>query len=146
MRPFAGRLVAAASSTWPGWPAERIVDGDPTTSWFSDRGDAAAHGRTPWVSITFPVDVTVKKVRILGNREPAWPTGFTIHYGRLELLDDKGVVIAKLENEGRNTLADIDFVLKTPATRVRTVRFTSLHDDGDKTGFADIALGELLVE
>jgi hypothetical protein len=146
MASFAGRLVARASTTWPGWGPERLLDGDAQTSWFSARGDAAAFGKKPWVEVGFPVDVDVKRVLLLGNREPAWATGFTIQYGLLELFAADGRPLQAVKNEGKNRLADVDFVLKTPVRGVRTVRFTSLLDEGNQTQFEDIALAEILVE
>lgn len=146
MARFAGRIEARASSSWTGWGSERLIDGDPDTSWFSAGGDAAALGKKPWVELRFPEPVTVAKVSLLGNREPNWPKGFSIHYGLLELFDEKGKVIASIKNEEKNLLADVDFKLKAPVGGVRAVRFTSLMDDGDKTHWRDIALAEVLVE
>lgn len=146
MKAHAGKLKVTASTFWPGWGVERLVDGDAKTSWFSAKGDAAAKGKKPWVMIAFDTAVDVSKVRIFGNREPSWPKGFTIHYGMVELLDDKGAVIATAKNEGKNTLADVDFAFKAPVPGVRAVRFTSLMDEGDKTTYEDIALAEIVVE
>lgn len=146
MRAHAGKLKVTASTFWPGWGMERLVDGNAQTSWFSAKGDAAAKGKKPWVMITFPADVDVTKVRLYGNREPSWPKGFTIHYGVVELLDAKGTVVATQKNEGKNTLADVDFTFKSRVSNVRAVLFTSLMDDGDKTTYEDIALAEIVVE
>jgi hypothetical protein len=146
MDAHADTLRVSASTFWPGWGVDRLVDGDLKTSWFSAKGDAAAKGKKPWVMITFPVAVEVTKVRLYGNREPSWPKGFSIHYGVVELLDAKGAVIATQKNEGKNTLADVDFTFKSRVAGVRAVRFTSLMDDGDKTTYEDIALAEIVVE
>jgi hypothetical protein len=146
MKTHEGKMKVSASTFWPNWGVERIVDGDLQTSWFSAKGDAAAKGKKPWVMIEFPAAVDVSKVRIFGNREPSWPKGFTIHYGMVELLDDKGIVIATKKNEGKNLLADVDFAFKSPVAGVRAVRFTSLMDEGDKTTYEDIALAEIVVE
>lgn len=146
MAAHAGRITAKASSTWPGWGPEKLVDGDAGTSWFSAGGDAAALGKKPWVELRFPEKVTVQKVSLLGNREARWPKGFSIHYGLLELTDENGAVIASSKNETKNLLADLDFKWKVPVAGVRAVRFTSLMDDGDQTHWKDIALAEVLVE
>jgi hypothetical protein len=146
MAKHAGALTITASTFWPGWPPERLIDGKRETSWFSAKGDAAARGKRPWIELKFPVDVDVKKVSILGNREPSWPSGFTVHYGVLELLDNNGKTLTTIKNEGKDKVADVDFVLKVPVSGVRAVRFTSLMDEGDQTQFDDIALGEILVE
>src|SRR5690348_15907356 len=99
---YAGRVVVTASSTWPGSGPERLIDGDPATSWFSAKDDTAGAGKKPWIELRFPEAVQVKNVALLGNREPSWPKGFTIRYGVLELLDDKGAVLATIKNEGKN--------------------------------------------
>ena len=52
--------------------------------------DAVAHGAKPWLQVTFPEDITVKRVTILGNRDPQWLLGYTILAGTIELLDAKG--------------------------------------------------------
>ncbi len=146
MKAHAGKLKVTASTFWPGWGVERLIDGNGNTSWFSAKGDAAAKGKKPWVMIAFPVAVDVSTVRIYGNREPSWPKGFTIHYGVVELLDAKGSVMATQKNEGKNTLADVDFKFKSTVSGVQAVRFTSLMDEGDKTAYEDIALAEIVVE
>lgn len=146
MQAHAGKLKVTASTFWPGWGVEKLVDGNLQTSWFSAKGDAAAKGKKPWVMIAFPVAVDVNKVRLFGNREPSWPKGFTIHYGVVELLDERGNVIATQKNEGKNKLADVDFTFKSVVHGVHAVRFTSLMDDGDKTTYEDIALAEIVIE
>lgn len=143
---FAGRLETRASSTWPGWGSDRLIDGDAGTSWFSAGGDAAALGKKPWVELRFPEAASVSKVVVLGNRESSWPKGFSIHYGTLELFDAQGTLLLSVKNEEKNLLADVEFRMKAPVAGVRVVRFTSLMDDGDKTQWRDIALAELLVE
>src|SRR5262245_34552546 len=47
-------LTLSASSTWPGWPVDNAFDDKVETSWFSARDDTAAHGKHPWVDVTFP--------------------------------------------------------------------------------------------
>src|SRR2546430_11383927 len=53
------KLKVTASSFWRGWEPDKVIDGDVETSWFTERGDAAAKGTKPWVAVTFPEDVTV---------------------------------------------------------------------------------------
>ena len=59
-----------ASSFWPGWPMEKLVDGDLETSWFSDKDDTTTQGKTPWVQIIFPEDYMVDEEPI---RKPIRP-------------------------------------------------------------------------
>ena len=41
---------------------------------------------------------------------------------------------------------DFDFVFRLPVSGVRSIRFTSLRDEGKKTEYGDVAIGEFLVE
>jgi hypothetical protein len=90
VKAYRDKLKATASTAWPGWEAEKVIDGDVQTSWFSQRGDAAAKGKKPWVMVAFPEDVTVAHVTVLGNREPHWFNGYTILNGMVEFLDADG--------------------------------------------------------
>jgi hypothetical protein len=78
---YKGKLKFSCSTFWPQWEVEKAFDGNLLTSWFSAKGDAAAFGKKPWVQVTFPEDVTVRRITVLGNREPAWLKGYTILAG-----------------------------------------------------------------
>jgi hypothetical protein len=140
------KLKLSASSTWPGWPPEKAIDGDLETSWFSAQDDSAAHGRKTWFQVTFPEDVTVRRVTVLGNREPAWPEGFTILAAGLELRDADGKRIQYEESDGVGKFYDYDFVFARPVKGVRSVRLTALGDQGKKTQYGDVAIAEFQVE
>jgi hypothetical protein len=139
-------MKMTASSVWPGWPAEQVIDEKIESSWFSAANDAAALGKAPWVQGNFPEDVTVRRVTILGNREPAWLIGFTILSGRVTLYDKDERELKTVENDGTGNFRDFDFKFDPPIEGVRGVRFTSLKDQGDQTVFKDIAIAELQVE
>jgi len=139
-------LELAASTEWVGWPMAYAVDGKVETSWFSAQDDSAAKGKRPWIGMTFPEDVTVKRVTVLGNRDPQWPVGYSILAGRIELIDKDGKVVHKMENDGLGNGKDFDLKLEKPLAGVRFVRFTSLGDEGDKTPHGDIAVSEVQVE
>jgi hypothetical protein len=140
------RLKVTASSFWPGWEPAKVIDGNVQTSWFSERGDAAARGKKPWLMVTFPKDVTVARVTILGNREPAWFDGYTIRSGMVEFLDGAGKRLWVDENEGVGNRRDFEFKPKKPIAHVRSIKFVSLKDEGDKNPYDDIAIAEFLVE
>jgi hypothetical protein len=146
IRTYRKDLKLSASSTWGGWPPENAVDDDIKTSWFSGKDDAAAKGKTPWLQVDFPEDVPVRRVTILGNRDPAWLVGFTILSGRVTLFDAKGKVLKTVENNGTGNFRDFDFKLSPAIEGVRAVRFTSLKDQGDQTVFGDIAIADIQVE
>jgi hypothetical protein len=92
------------------------------------------------------VDVTVRRVTILGNREPAWFDGYTILTGLVEFLDADGKRLWVDENQGVGNRRDFEFRPKKPVAKVRSVRFVSLKDQGDKNPDDDIAVAEILVE
>ena len=143
---YRSKMIVTASSFWSSnWPPEKVIDGDPKTSWFTVAEDTAAHGKRPWVKLCFPEDVAVKRVNVLGNREPSWPTGYTVTAGKLELLDAKDNVLYSLEDDASGSLGDFEFLLTKPMKGVRSIRFTSLGDQGDQNGSSDIAIGEILV-
>src|SRR5437660_1253838 len=141
-----GKLKVTASTFWTGWEPEKVIDGDVQTSWFTARGDAAAKGTKPWIAITFPQDVTVTRVTILGNREPNWFEGYTILKGMVEFLDADGKQLWVDENTGVGNRRDFEFQPKKPVAKVRSVKFTSLMDQGDLNPYDDIAIAEFMVE
>jgi hypothetical protein len=139
-------LKFACSTYWPGWPMQRAFDGDPRTSWFTNRGDAAAKGTMPWIEVGFPVDVAVNRVTLVANREPPWEIGYTIRVGRVEFFDDAGNVLLVRSGELGGKREELEIRPAAPTGRVRRIRFTSLQDDGDKNPYDDVAIGEMLVE
>ena len=146
VRKYPGRLLLSASSAWDGWPEALAFDDNPHSSWFTAKGDAVAHGTRPWIQVRFPEDVTVKRVSILGNRDPQWLKGYTILAGTIELFDADGKRLAVNENDGTGRAYDYDWRLKEPVAKVRTVRFNALGDQGKLNPYDDIAIGEFQVE
>jgi hypothetical protein len=143
---YRARLKFLCSSYWGGWPADRAFDGNPRTSWFTAKGDAAAHGTKPWIAVKFPDAVRVSRVTLLSNREPPWEIGYTIRVGQLELLDADGKVLFTRNDELGGERPDMDIRPHEPVAGVRQIRFTSLRDEGDQNPYDDIAIGEILVE
>ena len=47
VKAYRDKLKVTASTFWPGWAPEKLIDGDEKTSWFSAQGDAAAKGKKP---------------------------------------------------------------------------------------------------
>jgi F5/8 type C domain len=141
-----GKVVASASTEYhQTWAASRLIDGEEETSWFSSASDTATvKGTTPWVKLAFPADVTVKRVTILGNREPQYPSGYSVLAGKLELLDEKGKVLESKELKAAGEKFDLDFVIS--AAGVRAIKFTITDDQGDKNGSKDCALAEIQIE
>ncbi|HEY4121473.1 MAG TPA: discoidin domain-containing protein, partial [Byssovorax sp.] len=136
---------ARASSSFGGWPASFALDGDLQTSWYSAAGDSAALGRAPYFELRLEQPASVHRVVVLGTRDPSYPTGYTVHAGRLELFDAGDQLLLSIDRAGRGPKRDFDFRLRG-LDRVAAVRFTSLEDDGDKNPYGDVAIAEMRVE
>ncbi len=140
-----GAFDLATSSTWPGWPASNAADGDEHTSWFSGSNDSAAHGKDTFFELRFRAAETVHHVTVLGNRDPTWPRGFTILVGKLSVFDDEGRLLVSRTQNGTGEKKDFVFDLGG-LEGVRRVRFTSVRDEGDETGYGDVAIAEMHVD
>lgn len=136
------KLKLEASSEWDNWPVGHAFDGKPETSWYSNNGDAPQNGKTPTITVTFPEDVKVKRVTVLGNRDPQYPTGYFVTEGKFELLDKEDKVLESHELKSVGDKHDFDWVLKKFAT-VRAVRFTMTKDLGQS---GCVGIGEFQVE
>src|SRR4051812_23501683 len=66
------KLELKASSEWKDWPIGHLFDGKEETSWYSNQPDSTTTDQKPVVTVTFPEDVKVKRVTILGNRDPQY--------------------------------------------------------------------------
>lgn len=139
-------VAVSASSSYGGWSPLNAVDGDVSTSWYSGRHDSAAHGKSPFIQVTFSELSTVRRVTILGNRDPSYLEGYTILSGKLELLDERGRVAATNASAGTGNQRDFDFRLPAPVSDVKVVRFTSLEDQGKLNSYGDVAIAEFQVE
>lgn len=135
-----------ASSSWSGWAATKAMDGDLSTSWFSARSDSAAHGKEPWIQLSYDQDRTVHSVTISGNREERWSTGYSIILGKLEVRDKDGNLLKSELNENYGAARDLKFDFKNPVNGVRTIRFISVRDQGKDNPHGDIAIAEIDVQ
>jgi hypothetical protein len=143
---YKDKLQVTASSFYQGYPPERLIDGDNKSVWFSATGDSAAQGRQPWIMVAFPEDVTLQRLTVLGNRDPTYPLGYSVLTGLAEFLDADGKVLWKEERDAAGDLKDFEFKPKEIIKKVRSVRFTSVKDEGNVNGSQDIAIAEVLIE
>jgi hypothetical protein len=143
---YRAKLAVTASSACQGYPPEMALDGKKETSWYSALGESAALGKKPWLMVTFPEDVTVNRLTVLGNRDPNYPIGYSILTGLAEFLDADGKVLWKEECDAIGDKKDFEFKPKEVIKRIRAVRFTSLKDEGDQNSSQDIAVAEILIE
>jgi hypothetical protein len=139
-------VVVTASSTYPGWPMSNATDGNVQTSWYSNKNDSAAKGTSPFIQLEFSEPSTVRRVTILGNRDPSYLLGYTILSGRLDVYDTRERLLASMTSTGTGNRRDFDFRLEVPAQDAKIVRFTSLADEGGKNPYGDVAIAELQVE
>jgi hypothetical protein len=127
-----GALAAASSSFNAAFLPPRAVDGNPDTSWFTQRPAAAEE----FVEVTLPADALVGGVRVLGNRE--FTDGFDFASGRVELFGASGNL---LHSSGAVALAAPlrDVALGAPQVAgVRRVRFTGTSGDANDRGIAEL--------
>lgn len=136
------KLKVDASTEYSGYPVARLIDVDPATVWYSAGGDSPMAGKTPHVGVTFPEDVRVKRVTVLGTRDPNYKDGYFILEGTVELLDKDGKVIAAHEVKSAGDQHDFDLKLDHYAT-VRGVRFKATKDQNK---YSCVALSEIQVE
>jgi hypothetical protein len=134
------------SSAYAGWPANRLTDGDPSTTWFSDRNDSAAKGKTPSITLHLFSPGTVKQIVVLGNRDTTWPTGYSVLQGRFQLFNAEGELLRSVDQKATGELHDFEVSLVPPVENVRFVRFTSLADEGNENSYGDIAVSEIWLE
>lgn len=134
------KLELKASSEWQGWPTGNLFDGDEKTSWYSNNPDNTTTDNKPTVTVTFPEDVRIKRVTVMGQRDPSYPTGYFVTEGTVELLDENGKVISTHEMKGAGDKFDFDLKLDK-FVAVRSVRFTMTKSENGYCG-----MGEFMVE
>jgi hypothetical protein len=141
-----GKVKITASSVYNGWPLDNLLDGKDSPAYFSGSGDSAARGQSPWVEVEFPAGVTLRRFTVIGCRDVSYPQGYFVLAGALEVRDVTGRVVYQGMLTGAGKSHDFDFIPERALTRVKTVRFTSLADQGDVNGSGDVALSELLAD
>ncbi len=128
-------VIVNVSSTYEGWDKERLNDGVLDTSWFTNIGDAANLGKSPFVQIVFPQVVSVQGVNFRGNRE--YNEGYDILEGILTLTDKDGKnypFIVKLPPPDR----DFNVKFKNKFSNIVSLKFTFTKDESNEPGFAEI--------
>lgn len=128
-------VVVNVSSTYGGWPKERLVDRNLETSWFTAVNDAANLGKQPYVEVIFPKPVRISSINLWGNRE--YKDGYDVLEGRLTLTGSNG------SSGSMNVVLpqpDRDFSLKfaAPIGQVTKLRFDFTKDESEDPGFAEI--------
>ncbi|HYB98790.1 MAG TPA: Ig-like domain-containing protein [Candidatus Limnocylindrales bacterium] len=127
-----GATAAASSNTGS---ASLVIDGELLTSWFTASGDTANQGQAPFVEVVLPVSAGTLQVGVVGNRGIA--DGRDIFQGRFEAFNAGNV---KIFDSGMVSLPAPRRDLRVPAALegVRRVRFTSLADESQTPGLAEL--------
>ena len=137
------KLAIDASSDWQGWPIANGFDGNEETSWFSASGETATNGKEPWARVRFPENVSIRRVNILGNRDPQYPNGYSATAGKIEYLDADDKVLAKEDLVAKGDKHDFEHTPKAAISGVRAIRFTITKDEANA---GCVALSEIYVE
>ena len=124
---YADRLKIRASSVWGSYSVTQLFDGIETSTWFSGTGDTVGSGKSPWVEVTFPEDVTIHAMTILGNRDLQW-SGYFVHAGRFDFMDESGKTLSSHDVIATGDKFDMKSALDADVKGVRTVRFTVTKD------------------
>ncbi|MFO0615770.1 MAG: discoidin domain-containing protein [Polyangiaceae bacterium] len=137
-----------ASTSYAGYDVARLLDGKLETSWFSAQNDSASAGSPTFVEVAFRRPRPLRKVVIMGNREPRWMDGFAIREGRLDVFDVRGDLVSSTTSAAIGDRSDFSFDLgnEVGSDAVSRVRFTSTSDDGGRNAWRDVAIAEILLE
>ncbi len=144
--PLLERVTLEVSSSYPGWPASFAVDGHELTSWYSGSNDSVAQGRKPFFQMTFAEVTVVRKVTVLGNRDPNFYNGYAILQLQLDVFDTNKRLVSTLVAESTGDRHDFQFELSQEAEGVGALRFTSLRDLGNKNWWGDVAIAEIILD
>ena len=136
--------TATASSTYSGYDAPRVNDGDLGTSWFSATGTCTGAG-TPVtcptdaavISVALAGDRNVGRVYIFANREFA--TGYSMVSGHLEVKTAGGTVAFSKSFTLPTAGTDLGISVSPAVSNARTIRLVIDSADGDGPGVAEIA-------
>lgn len=129
-------VVVNVSSTYEGWPKERLNDGNLETSWFTANEDAANLGKSPFVEYVFPQPVSVKGVNLRGNREYK-DGGYDFLEGILLLTD-------KFNNTIKYTVIfpppdrDFDVSFKNELKNIVSMKIAFTKDISTEPGLSEI--------
>ena len=125
----------ASSSYSTAYLPSRVIDGNTTTSWYTEYLQSSSFGATPFIEVSLPSAAAVTHVNIRGNQS----AGNDFLRGRLELFDGLDQV-----------LHSQDFDLPAPSRTieidvpdqegVRRVRFTGLADDTTHPGISELEI------
>jgi WD40 repeat protein len=123
-------------------PPSEAVDGRLERVWQPFWSRKPLPGPPRWFGLTFPVDVSVRRVTVLGGR----PWGSGLSALRLEVRDSAGKVLQSRQGERDGDFNDFEFRFPAAVERARALRLLLADDAGASKFPAQIVVGEVLVE
>lgn len=147
---LAGGQVSGTTASFSGLPwsssyvADRSVDGDPATSFFSATSTCGFVGLPEYccagvsLTVSLPTDTEVSAVKLVGNRE--YPTGYDLLSGRLVFLDAAGLERGRAPFVANRPEADWGAIIGTPLQQIRSVRVEFEWAEGSGPGLAEVQL------
>lgn len=136
-------VTATATTTYAGFPASRLIDGDVATSWYAGDGactTSAAGFSCEGVSATVKLAAarTVGRLVLYGNHDKF--THYDVVAGRWELLGPNNTALAAVNVTLSPPSYNGTTVLPTAVTDVVAVRFVVLTGDAPDPGVGEIEL------
>ncbi len=136
-------ITVTATTSYSGYPAARLIDGDITTSWYADSTCASLGGVICCNAETIRVDLaaarTISGVVIRGNQD-GFSSGYDILSGTVELLSANGAVLATRRAVMNRPDGDWATIFSPAIANVRAVRFVPGVADSSAAGFAELQL------
>lgn len=128
-----------ASTTYPGYPAELAIDGDPTTSWFSTGPEPnGVPTRFEW---THGRDDLITTIYVHGNGENATPdfrTGYGFGSVTVQVLDTGGKVVFEQKDIPLPGSPDPDVTIHPNVTGRTVVLLFTGHESPDCGGISEL--------
>ena len=142
-------VTVTATAENGSYPASRLVDGYPASSWYvPSSAGSAGHA----ITLEFPQPVTPDTLTLLGNRDRFADDGYGVTEVDVQLLDGAGAVLLDLPGQafdpqvpgdGQDPDLTIDLAAAAggaPPTGVRTVTIAITATDGRYPGLGEVVL------
>ncbi len=123
------------SSTYgPAFAPGRAVDGNLSTKWLSQSGDAVNRGGTPFYEIVLPRDASIKELQIVGD------SSYRIFSGFFQLFAADGTLLFDSGTVSLSLATFTTSVVVPSVSGVRRVRFTVTQDTISSVGISELSV------
>lgn len=128
--------VSSYFSTSSTWPAERAIDDNLNTSWFTEDDDPDI-----FFELEFANEITVREIQMFGNRE--FSSGHDMISGVFELLDSNNAVLydsgdLAIPAPDRDIVVDVGEVSGARRVRFTPTNFEGMGSPGFDPGFSEL--------